>query len=110
MSGASPENGWDAAVFHSSVLDDGSCAEFCAQIAADAINVYLRTGQSPVDLLRKLTGKMEAQATARIALWSDGTWCWPDEIEEMLQFMSDDYRLADVPLGLDDEPDVSAAL
>jgi len=28
-----------------------------------------------------------------ICLWADGTWCYPDELEEMLQDKSDDYEV-----------------
>lgn len=28
-----------------------------------------------------------------IYVWCDGTWCYGDDLEEYLSFMSDDYRL-----------------
>lgn len=28
-----------------------------------------------------------------ICVWSDGTWCYGEELEEMLSFMSDDFQV-----------------
>ena len=28
-----------------------------------------------------------------ICLWPDGSWCYPDELEEFLSFKSDDYEV-----------------
>lgn len=28
-----------------------------------------------------------------ICLWSDDSWCYPDELEEFLSFKSDDYAV-----------------
>lgn len=30
-----------------------------------------------------------------VAYWSDGTWCFKEDLEEYLIFMSDDYLLGD---------------
>jgi hypothetical protein len=31
-----------------------------------------------------------------IMLWPDGTWCYREELEEMLTWMSDDYEVIPV--------------
>ena len=28
----------------------------------------------------------------KIYYWPDGTWCYPDELDEHLKFMSDDFN------------------
>ena len=30
-----------------------------------------------------------------IAMWPDGEWCYMDELEEWLQFKSDDYEIVE---------------
>lgn len=36
-----------------------------------------------------------------VAVWADGTWCYIEELDEYLTFMSDDYCLEDVEAVLD---------
>jgi hypothetical protein len=31
--------------------------------------------------------------TYLVAIWSDGTWCYIDEVDFYLTFMSDDYKI-----------------
>lgn len=41
----------------------------------------------------------------KVCIWSDGTCCDMDQLEEHLSFMSDDYEVIDVlPTEIVDEP------
>lgn len=36
------------------------------------------------------------------AVWADGTWCYMEDLEEYLSFMSDDYHLQDIERVLEE--------
>lgn len=37
-----------------------------------------------------------------VAVWPDGTWCYKEDLEEMLTFMSDDYYITQ-PCDMEDQ-------
>lgn len=38
----------------------------------------------------------------KVCIWPDGTWCYLDEVEGYLQWMSDDYAVVMVPESIED--------
>lgn len=40
----------------------------------------------------------------KIAVWPDGFWCWPGEVNAMLNWRTDDFEIIEVEFDDEDEP------
>ncbi len=38
----------------------------------------------------------------RVFVWADGTWCEEEDLEGFLSFMSDDYKVLEIPDDCED--------